>query len=261
MGELYGSILCVISMMIAVRRRDDGLATHFLSFFGWLSLMSSRVLVFALAASVIHSWLLVLCLIHILVFSLWIYNIAIESYGISTSSSDVTNKQWSSKRKRSSIGVMVFFLFGIPSLLIWPIMFQLREGRRPLIFLLVTTIENLCLLGVWLIWLMINEGSNLNNNLVALTISIVLATLIGDLFLSIYVFCKPKYTDQVVLYKIRETRNADAPTLEKLDKIQLRTSNAFKYGIFYEFCDLVFKLPSTHKIATDLQELREQELI
>lgn len=259
MGELVGSVLSVISMMIAVRRRDDGKLTHFLSFFGWLSLISSRVLVFALAATVIHSWLVVLCLIHILAFSLWIYNIAIESYGVSSSSPDLASTQWASRRKRSSIAVMVFFFFGVPSLLIWPIMFQLKEGKRPLIFLLVTTIENLCLLGVWLIWLMMNDGSNLNNELVVFTITIVTATLVGDLLLSMYVFCKPKYTDQVVLYEIREARNMDAPTLVKLDSPHFRSSNANQYGIFYEFCDLVFKLPSTHKIATGLAQIRAME--
>ncbi|XP_074602121.1 uncharacterized protein LOC141855843 [Brevipalpus obovatus] len=259
MGELIGSCLSVMSMMIAVRRRDDGKLTYFLSFVGWLSLIISRVLVFSLVTTVIHSWMVVLCLIHILVFSIWIYNIAIESYGISTSSSSVTNAHFTCRRKRFSLAVMVFLFFGVPSLLIWPIMFQLKEGKRPLIFLLVTTVENLCLLGVWLIWLMINEGSNLNDSLVLFIIGIVFATLAGDFLLAMYVFCKPKYTDQVVLYEIREGQNMDAPTLVKLEG-NFRTSNAIQYGIFYDFCDLVFKLPSTHKIATGLAQIREMDL-
>lgn len=246
--------------MIAVRRRDDGKLTHFLSFFGWLSFISSRVLVFALVTTVIHSWMVVLCLIHVLVFSIWIYNIALESYGISSSSSNVTNAQWSSRRKRLSIAVLVFLFFGVPSLLIWPIMFQLKEGKRPLIFLLVSTIENLLLLGVWLIWLMSNEGTHLNDSLVLFIIGIVAATLSGDFLLMMYVFCKPKYTDQVVLYEIQQSRTMDAPTLVRLDGTNNRASNALQYGIFYEFCDIVFKLPSTHKIASGLEQVRQMQL-
>uniref|UniRef100_T1K3B2 XK-related protein n=1 Tax=Tetranychus urticae TaxID=32264 RepID=T1K3B2_TETUR len=259
-SQIIASILSIFSMMIAVRRRDDGKLTHFLSFFGWLSFISSRVLVLGLVTTVIHSWVIVLCLIHVLVFSIWIYNIALESYGISSSSANMTNTQWSSRRKRLSIAVMVFLFFGVPSLFIWPIMFQLKEGKRPLIFLLVATIENLLLLGVWLIWLMINEGSHLNDSLVLFIIGIVAATLAGDFLLMMYVFCKPKYTDQVILYEIQQSRNMDAPTLVRLDGATNRASDAIRYGVFYAFCDIVFKLPSTHKIASGLEQVRQMQL-
>ncbi|CAG2122532.1 unnamed protein product, partial [Medioppia subpectinata] len=63
-GELIGSGLCVLSMMIAVRRRDDGPLTAVLSFVGWLSLFVSRVIVFSLIGSVIGIYVIILALIH-----------------------------------------------------------------------------------------------------------------------------------------------------------------------------------------------------
>lgn len=49
--ELVASVLSVTSMLIAVRRRDDGPLTAFLSLFGWSSLIISRVLSISLAAT------------------------------------------------------------------------------------------------------------------------------------------------------------------------------------------------------------------
>ena len=78
----------------------------------------------------------------------------------------------------------------------------------------------------------------------------------GVLLLLMYIFCKPKYTDQVVLYEIRQGSNMAAPELIKLNESNSRQFYGSKYGIFYEFCDLVFKLPSSHKISTGLEEVR-----
>lgn len=246
-------------MMVAVRRRDDGKLTIVLSFVGWLCLIVSRVLVFSLALMVIHYWLIVMCLIHVLAFSIWIYNIAIESYQISSSSVSASSAQWTNKRKRFSLAVLIFLFFGIPSLLIWPIMFQLKERRRPLVFLLVMTIENLFLLGIWLIWMMkqmADEGKQLNSALMYLVISIVVTTTVGVISILVYVCCKPKYTDQVVLYEIRQAGKMDAPELIRLRETNSRLTSGSRYGIYYEFCDTVFKLPISHKFATQLEEVR-----
>ena len=243
-------------MMIAVRRRDDGPLTAFLSLVGWSSLIVSRILVFTLVATYIHSWLFILCLIHVLVISIWVYNIAIESYMATTATPTTESTQWTSKRKRASLAICVFLFFGIPSLVIWPIMFQLKEGRRPLVFLMVITLENLFLLAIWFsceFWL---EGLQLSNLHVIIVIAIVFTTLAGVFFLLIYVFCKPRLTDQVVLYEIRESRQQEAPTFIKLNGVSSRTLNATTYGIYYEFCDLVFKLPSSHRVREGLEEVR-----
>ena len=253
--ELVASCLSVSSMLVAVRRRDDGPLTGFLSLVGWSSLITSRVLAISLAATVLHRWIALLALLHVLAISIWVYNIAIQSFMAATPSVSEETTKWADTRKRSSTAIMVFLFFGIPSLVIWPIMFQLKEGRRPLIFMIVVTLENLLLLSVWFIHL---SGSSfgLNTRETILVCATVCSTLAGVFFLSVYVFCKPKFTDQVVLFEIRESRAQEAPTLIKLNGPNSRSSNATQYGIYYEFCDLVFKLPSTHKIASDLEEIR-----
>ena len=252
--QLIASCLSVTSLLVAVRRRDDGPLTGFLSLFGWTSMIVSRVLVISLAATRLRGWIAVLLLIHVLAISIWVYKIAIRSYMATTASVTEETTQWANTRKRISTAIMVFLFFGIPSLLIWPIMFQLREGKRPLIFLMVMTVENLLLLAYWFIEQRID--SNASTSEFVLVAVIVTTTLAGVFFLLIYVLCKPKYTDQVVLYEIRESRAQEAPTLIKLDGPNSRSSNATQYGIYYEFCDLVFKLPSTHKIASELEEIR-----
>ncbi|RWS10159.1 hypothetical protein B4U79_12785 [Dinothrombium tinctorium] len=254
-GQLVGSALAIFSMMIASRRRDDGPLTGFLSFVGWFCVFTSRVIVFSLVATYIRHWLFVLCLIHVLAFSIWIYTIAIESYKISSSSTTAI-APWESKRKRASIAILVFLFFGLPSLVFWPIMFQLKECKRPLIFLMVITIENVLLLGIWAVCHVTVVGAQLSDLQIITVSLIVISTLGGAFFLLVYVFCKPKYTDQVVLYEIRESKNRPAPDFIKLNA---RTNNASNYGIYYEFCDIVFKLPSTHKISERLEQIRRMQ--
>ncbi|RWS10161.1 hypothetical protein B4U79_12784 [Dinothrombium tinctorium] len=74
--QLIGSALSISSLMASVRREDDGLITCFLSLIGWLCVFISRILVFSLIAKYIDYWLIVLCSIHIIAFSIWIYNIS-----------------------------------------------------------------------------------------------------------------------------------------------------------------------------------------
>lgn len=133
---------------------------------------------------------------------------------------------------------------------------QLKDGKRPLIFLTVMVVENLLLLGLWFAHQSVGQVVALNSNQTLLVAAIVIATLGGAFFLLIYILCKPKFTDQVVLHEIRENRTQEAATLIKQTAANSRSSNATQYGIYYEFCDLVFKLPSTHKIASDLEEIR-----
>lgn len=124
--QLIASCLSATSLLVAVRRRDDGPLTGFLSFFGWTSMIISRVLVMSLAATVLHGWIATLALVHVLAISIWIYRIAVDSYIADTVSVDEETIQWANTRKRVSTAIMVFLFFGIPSLIIWPIMFQVR---------------------------------------------------------------------------------------------------------------------------------------
>ena len=249
-NQLIASVLSVLSMLIAVRRRDDGPLTGFLSFFGWSFVITSRIFVFSLVSTKIGGFLVLLLLVHVIAISVWVYNIAIESY--KTSSPSEAAQELTNQRKKGSIAVMVALFFGIPSLLIWPIMFQLKQKKRPFIFLAIIVVENLLLLGVWFM----GSGVTLGADPYLIVGIIGGTTVAGVLFLSLYTCCKPKLTDQVVLHDIREATAQDAPSILRLNAINARAFNATQYGIYYEFCDLVFNLPSTHKLASDLQEIR-----
>ena len=141
------------------------------------------------------------------------------------------------------MAIMVFLFFGLPSLLIWPIMFQLKENRRPLKFLLIVTLENIGLLILWFVF-QFSRGQDLQqltDTHIWLVIGVVCSTLTAVLFLSGYVICKPKLTDQVVLHK-------------------MRASDTESYGIYYEFCDIVFKLPNTERIGEELEDIRKMNI-
>ena len=268
---LIASCFCVLSMLIAVRRRDDGPLTLLLSFLGWSSLIISRILVFSFAASHIRGFVFLFCAIHVIFFTVWVYKIAMESHqepnGEEPNGEEPNGEEpngekpdgeersnpWTNRRKRSSLALLVFLFFGIPSLVIWPIMFQLKDKRRPFIFLMIIAFENLFLLGVWFICEISDTTGKLSSTKAYIIATIVLTTLSGGFFLSMYTLCKPKYTDQVVLHDIRAEETTKFINLNGLSS---RTWNATKYGIYYEFCDLVFKLPLDNKIAAGLAQIR-----
>lgn len=81
MSELIVSTAVVLSLLIAVGRRDDGPMTLTLSMLGWGSLFSARIVIIAL--SFVHlGWHLMLPLIicHVLFVTGWIYKIALASH-------------------------------------------------------------------------------------------------------------------------------------------------------------------------------------
>lgn len=243
-------------MMGAVRRKDDGPLTKTLSILGWSSLLISRILVFTFAAAHLKSWIFIFCLVHVLAITVWVYKIAIESHQ-QLSTDGTSNDVSSDTRKRSSLALLVFLFFGIPSLVFWPIMFQLKQKRRPLIFLLIMAIENLFLLGLWFI-IELSTVGQLTNIKAYIVAAIVCLTVSGCLFLSGYIFCKPKFTDEVVLHDIRQSRaEEEAEKFISLNGISSKTWNATKYGIYYEFCDLVFNLPASKRVEKGLQEVRQ----
>ena len=81
MSELIVSSAVVFSLLVAVRRRDDGLLTTGLSMLGWGSIFAARIIVIALAF--VHlGWRPMLSLVglHLLGITCWIYKIAIDSH-------------------------------------------------------------------------------------------------------------------------------------------------------------------------------------
>ena len=135
---------------------------------------------------------------------------------------------------------------------------QSTEANRPLKYLIIISLENMALLGIFF-YLQTQTSVNLPAFLIRILYAIPIATFCGVFLILFYVFCKPKYTDQVVIYEIRENRQANqvAPTFNKLTDSVKVANNSIQYGIYYDFCDIVFKLPSTHKIRNDLEEIRK----
>lgn len=81
MSELIVSSAVVLSLLVAVRRRDDGPLTLGLSMIGWGSLFSARIIIIALAF--VHiGWriMLALVVVQVLGITIWIYKIAIDSH-------------------------------------------------------------------------------------------------------------------------------------------------------------------------------------
>lgn len=223
-------------MMISVRRRDDGLLTGLLSLLGWSSLFISRIVVFSLITTLIGYYIVILCLIHAVLMSVWIHWIAIKSYENQTNS-------WSTS-KRLSHYLISFLLFGLPSLMIWPLMFQLKEKQRPLLYLIIITVQNFLLIVFWVIFqcnlTSIECFAQLNKTHLILVIVIFCTTLLALFFLTSYILCKPKYTDKVVYHDIK-VAESEMPV---------------HYGVYYVFCDLLFKIENSDEFSKQLKHIR-----
>lgn len=205
-----------------------------LSFIGWISMFTSRVVVFALALTLFRVWLIPFFVVHAVGFSIWVYNIAVESHNEETDTQMTDNPQTRAVQKnRFQLAILVFLFFGLPSLVMWPIMFQLKEKKRPLVFLFVNTVENGVLLLIWYFCKSTNSPMDVYSLMV-----VVIGTLVADLFLSGYILCKPKLTDQVVLHDMRYT-------------------DTESFGMYYEFCDIVFRLKVRRQFSEELEVVRK----
>ena len=225
--------MSIFSMLIAVRRRDDGLLTGILSLFGWASMFGSRIAIMSLVTTIIRGWIVLLCFVHALAFTIWIYGIAIESYYENPDDQEESDRgNTRGPRNRFQLWILTFLFFGVPSLVMWPIMFQLKEKNRPMIFLNVVAVENILLMLFWYFM----KGTLVQQEKTILMFVIV-TSLIAMVFLSLYVCCKPKLTDQVVLNDMRYTSTES-------------------FGLYYEFCDIVFNLKVTKRFQEELQTIR-----
>lgn len=227
-GEIIASALTLMSMMAAVRRRDDGILTGSLSVIGWVSIMISRSIAIALAARVIYGWMLLICVAHGLLVALWVTSIAIGTYQESSPMN---------KKRKLSLYFLVFSVFGLPSLTYWPIMFELKKNKRPLIFLFILLVENVAFVILWA-W-MREDKTWYKHDFILLAVAAGSYAL-GALFILFYICCKPKYTDHVVYHDMK-ARNTDS------------------FGMYFEFCDMAFKLRKKEVVETHLKEIREQK--
>ncbi|GFT12783.1 XK-related protein [Trichonephila clavipes] len=220
-------------MMAAVRRKDDGILTGFLSIFGWMSIMISRSVAISLATTVIHGWMIMVCIMHGVFISTWITSIAIKTYYEESPSISFTGK------RKVALFFVIFSVFGLPSLTYWPIMFELKKHKRPLIFLFVLLVENILFVALWMFFDEKEVWAKHDYVLVFLSGGLYI---LGALFVLFYICCKPKYTDHVVYHDMK-VRNADS------------------FGMYFDFCDVAFKLTRKQEIETKLKEVREHKLV
>ena len=227
---MVASVLSVISMMIAIRRRDDGPLTSIFSFIGWSCIFSSRILIFSVLSSRIHGWIILVFGVHSIGFAVWIYMISVESYESVTPSSNQVLEPSPSKPLLIT-NIMIFF--AIPSLFYWPIMFNFKEFKRPFKFLIVMILENICLILMYIICV----KSSVTKDLWMIITAVIIFSLIGSIMILLYTWFKPGLTDQVVLYDT------------KID-------NKDSYGIYFEFCQLVLKLPLLTSVSSNIKIIR-----
>lgn len=236
-AEIIASILSILSMMVAIRRRDDGPLTSTLSFFGWIAIITSRVLIFSLIGSLIHSWLVLILALHSILFTFWVFKIAVASQSsINVDSSDLLEpptRTYRTSGQRRFLFLIVFCFFGLPSLFYWPIMFELKEHWRPQKFLIIVLVENILLLTAFVML------SNKLTLIIELTVWMAgVSTVFGLLMVFLYICVKPTLTDMVVLH-------------------DLRIENKAMYGFYFQFCQLIFKMPSLKRIDIGLKEIRK----
>jgi len=202
-------------------------------------MFTSRVLVFSLSTTIFKVYFLLFYFAHPLAFSIWVYKIAVASHReheLAVQQSEAIDNTGKRRvhQNRFQLAILVYLFFGLPSLVMWPIMFQLKEQKRPLVFLFVNTIENVIFLLIWYFAKETNTTADLYSLLI-----VVIATLVADLFLSGYILCKPKLTDQIVLHERRKNTDTES------------------FGIYYEFCDIVFKLKVQTTLDEELEEIRQ----
>lgn len=260
-SELVISLLVISSLLVAVRRRDDGPLTLTLSTLGWGSLFASRIIIISLAFVHIGVKIMIgAILIHIIGMTLWIYKISLDSHNGKKDESD--DWQWTiedgqpsreieesveMKTKRDEkdpnrvnnqlkatdqwtvlehmvLLTQILSLFAVPSLFYWPIMFNLKMHARPFKYLVLILSENFLLIPT--VWYAIADTSITWPWY--LMIIVGASSISGFLFISMYICCKPSLTEYFA----------------RADQL---FNEAERSGIYFEFCSRVFKMPDLSK--------------
>lgn len=245
LSELLVSSAVIASLLIAVRRKDDGPLTLGLSMLGWGAIFASRIIIIALAF--VHvGWVIMasLVMLHTLGVTIWIYKIAVDSHNQRPSENEtlIWERESESEMKREGNGhwwtikgwstmehlillIQIYTLFALPSLFYWPIMFNLRFHCRPLKYLVVILTENFLLIPA--VWFSISAAATLGQWYLLGAVGAF--SIVGFIFVFLYVSCKPTLTD----YFARADHIFNA---------------AEQSGIYFEFCSRVFKMPNLEDI-------------
>lgn len=317
--EILISTLVIWSLLVAVRRRDDGIVSLFLSTIGWGCIFFSRLFLFSLFYAEFGPIITLFVIsTHLLAITSWIYRIAIASHNnaetefqsiqwdaemsLTTSQQQVDNLQSDQIRKPEtqnasdlSIGIQVpvisannnqychnetddwtnaehaslisqiFFLFAIPSLFYWPFMFNLKLNYRPYKYMALMLTENFFLVMSLIVFTDIERSSTITGsvstanlmtstiqsrpttlttsfNILNVLIPVAVTSIVGFLFLSLYLCWKPSMTEYFA--------HADSVLNESKQS-----------GIYYEFCSRVFKMPdlANHKFRRLMNQEKRVE--
>lgn len=286
MSELIVSSAVVLSLLIAVRRKDDGPLTLALSMLGWGSIFASRIIMIAL--SFVHlGWriMLPLCFCHILGITIWIYKISIDSHNdkeseqgdenrwatsdlveeanvsqpeqaIQLTTSNNNNEQQATIAQplnTSRWTVMEHFtlILQIFTLFSIPSLFY-----WPIMFNLKThyrpfkylvLILSENFLLVLIIWTISAQTTTTTTIGQYYLIGAVCSfSIVGFIFVSLYIACKPTLTEYFA----------------RADEL---FNEAEKSGIYFEFCSRVFKMPDLSKqtfrrLMNQTEEQIEEEI-
>ncbi|XP_022667053.1 uncharacterized protein LOC111252816 [Varroa destructor] len=234
-SEIIGSTLAVLSLIKALQRRDDGCLTKTLSFIGWVSYCASRALAFALLSSALGGAVVIgVILSHTGVATALVFKIIKDSHCEERERAlkEGCTPNLPAKTNNGVLVVLAFFLFGLPSIMYWPMMFVFKRKLFVFCFLSAGVIENLLCTLAWFIW----KNPQLDHKLsTKFALAVIVLTALGTVFIVLYTLLKPELSDRVVLSHILET-------------------NSNRYGIFYDFCKAVHVL----RVVKDIDYRREQ---
>lgn len=281
-SEVIVSTLVIWSLLVAVRRRDDGILSLLLSTIGWGCIFFSRLFIFSLTYSEFGPLLtLTFLFIHVIGMTAWIYRIAKDSHN--EKEHERQDKQWNdlelecrdkqtatpnetkpipnnnptdywTNAEHASLLSQIFFLFAIPSLFYWPFMFNLKLNYRPYKYMALILTENFSLIMSLILFANIERSTTVNNgflsqttmtasfNILNVLVPVAVASIVGFTFLCLYLLCKPSLTEYF----------AHADSLFNESK---------QSGIYYEFCSRVFKMPDfdSHRFRRLMRQ--EEEVV
>lgn len=224
------SLVVLLSFMKAVQRKDDGILSKMLSFIGWSCFCASRALAFTLLSSVIGYGILFVMSIHGLAATVIVFRI-VKRIHEEHRQAGLQGVPEDTVLKNTALAPLIFFQFGLPSLMYWPISFELKRWKYVATFLSVSLAEN-AVCG--LIWFYFKEGRESYEEEKIVILSALTAAAIVNL--TLYRCCKPGKTDLAVLVRVRGT-------------------NTNEYGVFFDFFKSVHILPDTSEYERTREKL------
>ncbi|XP_015784480.1 uncharacterized protein LOC107362013 [Tetranychus urticae] len=242
-GELIGSILSLLSMLEAIRRRDDRFLSSLYVRLGWISMFMSRALAICLATTIIKSWIIVIIFAHAIAINSWVFYIARQSYidVILNDLEAILDWKIAFGRGRLLLWLLSFVIYGLPSIIYWPLMFQMKDAGRTQLFLVIILIENVCFGAIWTVGVCSYQITTISfNHLVYVNLTLLIMTLFSIFWLLRYLHHKPYNVDKKVLMKIL---NEEGETQEEV---------ALDYGVSYIFYSKVFALPTFNQLLTSI---------